>query len=97
MNIAKILKDCPKGTRLYSPIFENCTLDHVKRGVYKGYDDVIYVNVEFACCKQYSFDSEGRFSANTNKLGECLLFPSKENRNWSKFKVLKKENLCLKN
>ena len=89
MNIAEILKDCPKGTKLYSPIFGNCTLDHVKRGVYEGYDDVIYVNVEFACCKQYSFDSEGRFAANTNKLGECLLFPSKDNRDWSTFKVHK--------
>lgn len=97
MNIAEILKDCPKGTKLYSPIFGSCTLDHVKGGIYKGYDDVIYVNVEFACCKQYAFNSEGQFFANTNTLGECLLFPTKENRNWSNFKTPKKENLCLKN
>lgn len=50
---------------------------------------MIYVNVEFACCKQYSFDSEGRFSANTNMLGECLLFPSKDNKDWYTFKVPK--------
>lgn len=94
MDIANILKKCRKGTRLYSPIFGDCTLDHVKSGVYEGYDDAIYVNVEFACCKQYSFDSEGRFSANTNRLGECLLFPSKNDRDWVKFS---REHNTIKN
>lgn len=29
MNIAEILKCCPKGTKLYSPIYGDVTLDEV--------------------------------------------------------------------
>ena len=41
INIAKLLKDCPKGTKLYSPITGECTLDLVDNN---GCDNVIRVN-----------------------------------------------------
>lgn len=81
MNIAKILKNCPKGTKLYSPIFGEVTF--------------IEVNSEHICvetCKSINayFDIQGKFDIGYNK-AECLLFPSKDNTDWSTFKTSKKE------
>lgn len=72
INIAEILKDKPVGTKLYSPIFGEIMLDTILS------DGAIGVtNNEEA---QY-FLSNGKFTHQ----GECLLFPSKEMRDWSKF------------
>lgn len=81
MNIAEILKDCPKGTKLYSPIF--------------GEVELIEVNSQEILVQTYNldnvyFDIEGRFNIGYDNT-ECLLFPSKENRDWSTFKIPKKE------
>ena len=73
LNIQEILKDKPKGIRLYSPIFGECTFSFIQ-----GVTDAICViandNNEF-------FDYKGLYSPT----GERLLFPSKLMRNWSKF------------
>ena len=74
INIAEILKNKPKGTRLYSPIFGECAFSLVREET----DDI--------CVKKHNgekafFDSKGLY----NVLGECLLFPSREMRDWSKF------------
>ncbi len=84
MNIAKILKDCPKGTKLYSPVYGDVYLLHVIDAPYSivvkpGNDNDYTV----------SFAPDGRLNANFN--GECVLFPSKENRDWSTFEEPKKE------
>lgn len=74
INIAEILKDKPKGIRLYSPIFGECAFSFVQEET----DDI--------CVKQHNgkkafFNSKGLY----NILGECLLFPSKKMRDWRKF------------
>ena len=74
INIAEILKDKPQGTRLYSPIFGECAFSLVREET----DDI--------CVKKHNgeiafFDSKGLY----NTLGECLLFPSRKMRDWSKF------------
>lgn len=74
INIAEILKNKPKGTRLYSPIFGECAFSLVREET----DDI--------CVKKHNgekafFDSKGLYNA----LGERLLFPSREMRDWSKF------------
>lgn len=74
INIAEILKDKPKGIRLYSPIFGECAFSFVREET----DDI--------CVKQHNgekafFNSKGLY----NILGECLLFPSRNMRDWSKF------------
>lgn len=72
-NIAEILKDKPKGTKLYSPIFGKCVFCYVREVI----DDIcVKHNGEKAF-----FSSEGLY----NTLGEVMLFPSKEMRDWSKF------------
>lgn len=75
INIIEILKDCPKGTELYSPIFGECTLEtvlnyHIHVGIKSNDSSAI-------------FDQYGKYCYDS---GEILLFPSKDNRDWSKFK-----------
>ena len=74
INIAAILKDKKNGIRLYSPIFGECTFCCVREDT----NDI--------CVKKHNgvieyFNSEGLYFA----LGEVMLFPSKEMRDWSKF------------
>ena len=78
LNLVEILKDCPEGTKLYSPVLGE--VDFVKISD----DDIsfpIRVRVKYG---MYTFSSQGRFC--NIEQGECLLFPSKEQRDWSKFK-----------
>lgn len=74
INLAYILKDCPRGTKLYSTIHGEIELVDVYNNLIrcKNSHDINFV----------SFYSDGRWLEN---LGECILFPSKENRDWSKF------------
>ena len=77
INIVEILKNAPKGTKLYSSVCGGCQL-------YSIYNNIIRCKIEGS---YVIFDNKGRFS---NFEGECVLFPSKDNRDWSTFKVLKK-------
>ena len=72
VNIAEILKNMPKGFRLYSPICGGCKLVGVVNNFIKVEDNDEYIR---------NFLSDGKLNAN----GECLLFPSKENRDWNTF------------
>lgn len=76
IDLTKILKDCPKGTKLYSPIFGDIYFKKILSG-YK-----LSILVENGAYNA-SFTKEGFYYDNAN--GECLLFPSKEQRDWSKF------------
>ena len=74
INIAAILKDKKNGIRLYSPIFGDCTFCCVREDT-----NDICVNKHNGAIE--SFNSEGLYFA----LGEVMLFPSKEMRDWRKF------------
>ena len=79
LDLVKILKDCPKGTKLYSTIHGEVTLNYV------GTEDANYpISVIWGDEKAY-FTRDGRYSIKSD--GECILFPSKDQRDWSKFKV----------
>ena len=77
INIADILKDCPNGTKLYSPICGECRLIKIYDSL--GFDVINDTDEVF------NFSYDGRFNLN----GECCIFPSKENRNWNKFQPFK--------
>ena len=81
IDLTKILKDCPKGTKLYSTIHGEVELIGISNnGLYRI--ELQTENEGFACVT-----SDGR---HLNFLGgECILFPSKEQRDWSKFKITK--------
>lgn len=80
IDLTKILKDCPAGTKLYSTIFGYVKFSHIFKDsdcpiilrTYKG-DDVFFVT------------KYGRLNIDYENEGECVLFPSKEQRDWSKF------------
>lgn len=75
-NISEILKNAPKGLLLYSPIVGYVNLVEVKDKV--GKRGVIKADVLFRPEKSIEFDSFGRYSVDD----ECMLFPSKFNKNW---------------
>lgn len=77
MNIAEILKKCPKYTNLYSPIFGEVKLLSVSK-----YS--ITCMVDFGAEEYFQID--GKYMARYPD-AECVLFPSKEQRDWSKFNV----------
>lgn len=75
IDLTKILKDCPKGFQLYSPIFGIVYLKSVTP--YKVHITTIR-EVEAIITKNGRYFTEYEDS-------ECILFPSKDQRDWSKF------------
>jgi hypothetical protein len=85
LNLVDILKDCPKGTKLYSTIHgevefveirNNRITNHPIIYKYKDNDGNYYMN---------STTIDGKFDISSN--GECILFPAKDQRDWSKFNI----------
>lgn len=78
INIAEILKDCPKGMELYSPIygevkFYKIDIDNESHPIaVKNSIGIVY------------FAEDGRYITAFDT-AECLLFPSREMRDWTKF------------
>ena len=83
LNLVEILKDCPKGTKLYSSVFGEVELDHIDTRC-SNYPIIIRLKGGEG---HESLTSEGKMFVDYD--GECVLFPSRENRDWSKFKPKK--------
>lgn len=77
VNIAEILKNKPKWTKLYSPIFGELKFETLIHDLNE--DTIVARN---GGLEQYSFMSDGRYNRNGEPL---MLLPSKEMRDWSKF------------
>lgn len=75
MNIAEILTYCNKGTKLYSTIFGDVYFQRVRN------KDLIEVTSD--CDVSHDFFPNGSYSLQ----GECVLFPSKYQRDWNKFRI----------
>lgn len=80
INIAEILRDMPKGTKLYSPMFGKCE--------YMGVDNSEYPIVIKAQSTDGTaskgFMKDGRYFDGYEE-AECSLFPSARMRDWNKF------------
>lgn len=76
INIAEILEDCPKGAELYSPVCGKCNFSFIQFA-----DSIIKVSNKTGV---YSFAKDGTYTRAID--AECLLFPSKDNRDWSTFR-----------
>lgn len=87
INIAEILKDYSKGTKLYSPLLGNVTLEEV------DINSTVSIQVKYSSNNQASFYKTGLYY-NYND-AECLLFPSSEMRDWTKF--FKRGDVVIKN
>ena len=77
LNLVEILKDCPEGTKLYSTVLgevELCAIEYNNT-----YPILVKDNIGNAC----SLTPNGKFVEKFDS--ECVLFPSKDQRDWSKF------------
>ena len=78
LNLLVILKDAPKGTKLYSTIWGDVELVDVQP---------LWIKCITPKGNEWTFEPDGKLSAAALGNGECVLFPSKEQRDWSKFKL----------
>lgn len=77
MNIAEILRDCPKGMKLYSPLFGELELSFVEG------EHISCITKKRTCGL---FTSDGKYFGGYSD-AECMLFPSRDQRDWNKFIV----------
>lgn len=86
LNIAEILKDCPDGMRLYATTVGECILKGVA-----DKNEIFPIRVQ-SCADTcpYTFTAYGKLYDIAE--AECVLFPSKDNRDWSTFKAPKKKH-----
>lgn len=84
LDLVSILKDCPMGTTLYSPITGGLVLDEIIE------NSAFPILTRSKHAGDYhSFTSDGRYFDGVND-AECILFPSKDCRDWAQFKQQKK-------
>lgn len=78
INVAAIIKDCPKGTEFYTTAFGN-----VKLGQVNSTDSTVPQAIHILCGSGscVSLFADGRYLND----GECIIFPSKTMRDWHKF------------
>ena len=76
IDLTKILKDCPRGFKLYSAVHGEVTFLSIEDGEYP-----IGVLLKNDDCTTYYSSSGKAFTS----YGECVLFPSEVQRDWSKF------------
>lgn len=77
IDLTKILKDCPKGWKFYSSVYGEVKFDCVR-------DDELYsirLKMEDKSIGYTTANGKEHYSYN----GECILFPSKDQRDWNKF------------
>ena len=90
INIVKILKDKPQGTKLYSSACGKCKLEEVDDKSFK----ISFYNSKFGFMNggEGYLDKKGKLYDD----GECIIFPSKEMRDWEKFSWKKGDVLVSK-
>ena len=81
LNLGKILKYCPKGTKLYSPALGEVDFAAINN------NDRTYPIIVKTKDGTFCFTKQGKLY--DIEQSECLLFPSKDQRDWSKFKIKK--------
>ena len=88
MNIAEILKYCPKGTKLYSLVNGEVTLRKIEDPECLQYPIEVITNNH----KSDFYTKDGLYTP----FGECVLFPSIDQRDWNKFRIpVKKGDIMM--
>ena len=94
IDLTKILKDCPNGWKLYSTIYGDVEFIEVLGDPpilwHERDDEWCYEQIKnhrypiklMSCSGEYFVSREGKYEYN---VGECTLFPSKDQRDWNKF------------
>lgn len=76
IDLTKILRDCPKDWKLYSSIHGEVQFRYIDNGDFP-------IVVELSDSSDVDFTKDGKLYSDYD--GECTLFPSKDQRDWSKF------------
>lgn len=87
LNIAEILKDKPKGTKLYADAFGELRIEDICT------EDELGITLSSKDDDELLFYNDGKY----NRYGEPIIFPSKKMRDWSKFVWKKGDVLIGKN
>ena len=83
IDLTKILEGCPVGTKLYSSIFGEVSFVEIHNSYSKYPIELQAYNKFTHSTVEIDYAEDGRSSYIFN--GECTLFPSKDQRDWSKF------------
>ena len=79
IDLTKILKNCPKGWKFWSPIFGEVEFE-------RNYENKGFFNVSLVeDGTEWSFVYDATIFLGNIKSREIMLYPSKEQRDWSKF------------
>ena len=80
INLCEILKDCPKGTKLWHSVHGEVTFICVYKDV------TLKIKLKICVGGNCYLQKDGHLKEG---VGDCLLWPSKEQRDWSKWKCPK--------
>lgn len=79
LDLTKILEGCPKGTKFYNSIYGEVRFERIEKNV--SYPIILSICNDR--CNTINVTKKGLHYKDCN--GECILFPSKDQRDWSKF------------
>ena len=81
IDLTKILKDCPKGWKFWSPIFGEVEFEH-------NYGNKGCTNISVTKNgTEWYFTSDAKIMVADITSQEIMIYPSREQRDWSKFKA----------
>ena len=77
LDLTKILKYCPKGWKFYTSVWGE--VEFIEYNRESG--DFIFDPIDMGNMDNVHINTDGTYCC----FGECIIFPSKEQRDWSKF------------
>lgn len=80
IDLTNILKDCPKGWKFYTPVWGEVIFIEIK----KNKDCLFPICICTTINSCTNLTKDGRYLISRTGT-ECILFPSKDQRDWSKF------------
>ena len=80
IDLTKVLKDCPKGWKFWSPLFGE--VEFVRHCKSMGFFNVRPVGNE---TEEWSFTYKATIFLGTIESKEIMIYPSKDQRDWQKF------------
>ena len=84
LNLCEILKDCPKGEKFWSPMLGAVKLHDIIQS-----EDIIIIEAKNR--ETWEINSDGTINIGDIISPEIMLYPSKEQRDWTKVKYYKKK------
>ena len=82
LDLTKILEGCPEGTIFYSTVYGEVSFERIN--TYDEYPILLLAYNKYArSLEKLYYSKEGNLTIAYK--GECTLFPSKDQRDWSKF------------